>query len=33
MRFVVGTAEAGLRLDAFLLRQKLVPGVTLPGGR
>ena len=28
MRFVVGTAEAGLRLDAFLLRQKLVPSAT-----
>jgi 23S rRNA pseudouridine1911/1915/1917 synthase len=28
MRFVVGTAEAGLRLDAFLLRQKVVPSAT-----
>jgi 23S rRNA pseudouridine1911/1915/1917 synthase len=28
MRLVVGTAEAGLRLDAFLLRQKVVPSAT-----
>ncbi|HJX66072.1 MAG TPA: RluA family pseudouridine synthase [Polyangia bacterium] len=28
MRFVVGTTEAGLRLDAFLLRQKVVPSAT-----
>jgi len=28
MRFVVSTAEAGLRLDAFLLRQKVVPSAT-----
>ena len=44
MGFVVGAAEAGLRLDAFLLRQKLVPsataarraiaeGIVLVGGR
>lgn len=28
MRFVVGAAEVGLRLDAFLLRQKVVPSAT-----
>ena len=28
MRFVVGTAEAGLRLDAFLLRHKVVSSAT-----
>ena len=28
MRFVVAAAEAGLRLDAFLLRQKVVPSAT-----
>ena len=28
MRFVVGAAEAGLRLDAFLSRQKVVPSAT-----
>jgi 23S rRNA pseudouridine1911/1915/1917 synthase len=28
MRLVVGTAEAGLRLDAFLVRQKLVSSTT-----
>jgi 23S rRNA pseudouridine1911/1915/1917 synthase len=28
MRFVVGTAEAGLRLDAFLMRQQVVPSAT-----
>lgn len=28
LRFVVGAAEAGLRLDAFLLRQKVVPSAT-----
>ncbi|MGB8295303.1 MAG: RluA family pseudouridine synthase [Polyangia bacterium] len=28
MRFLVSTAEAGLRLDAFLLRQKVVPSAT-----
>jgi 23S rRNA pseudouridine1911/1915/1917 synthase len=44
MDFVVGAAEAGLRLDAFLLRQKVVPsataarraiaeGIVLVGGR